>query len=119
MTIQTTIVLGEEFVTMTRDEYQALVDARDHEAAMRKVAAGLMPTVADAELDDYLAAPTPLAFWRKRSGMTQSALGSSIGVSQPYIAQLESGRRVAADIRIYNRIAKCLGVRIEDLIPDD
>jgi hypothetical protein len=32
------------------------------------------------------------------------------------LAQLESGQRVSADIAVYARLAKRLGVRIEDLI---
>jgi transcriptional regulator with XRE-family HTH domain len=37
-------------------------------------------------------------------------------VSQPYLAQLETGRRVSADIAVYAKLAKRLGVRIEDLV---
>jgi transcriptional regulator with XRE-family HTH domain len=70
-----------------------------------------MPTV-----DAYLAAPTPLAFWRKHRGLTQAALAEAAQVTQPYIAQLESGKKSAADITVYARLAKRLGIRIEDLI---
>jgi hypothetical protein len=49
MTIQTTISPdGERLVTMTAEEYQDLIDARDAAAAMREIAAGTMPTVAEA-----------------------------------------------------------------------
>lgn len=106
-------------VTMTRDEYQSLIDARDHAIAMREIMAGTMPTVPDSAVDDYLAAPTPLAFWRKHRGLTQAELADAAAVTQPYIAQLESGQKTSADIRIYARMAKRLQVRIEDLVADD
>src|ERR1700728_228699 len=69
MTIQTTISPdGERLVTLTAEEYQDLIDGRDAAVAMREIAAGTMPTVAEADLDAYLAAPTPLALWHKHRG---------------------------------------------------
>jgi DNA-binding XRE family transcriptional regulator len=104
-----------ETVTLTRREYQDLVDARDHAIAMREVATGAMETLTEAELDEYLAAPTPLAFWRARRGMTQAALAAAAGVTQPYLAQIEAGARIGS-IRIHARLAKALRVRVEDLV---
>jgi len=116
MTIQTLVSpSGDELVVLTRSDYQDLVDARDHAVAMQQIRSGIMPTLLDAELDDYLAAPTPLAFWRKKRGLTQAALASACGISQPYLAQMESGKRTG-DVAVYGRIAKHLGVRIEDII---
>jgi hypothetical protein len=57
MSIQTIVSpSGGELVVMSRQEYQDLVDARDHAAAMHAVASGA-DTFTDAELDEYLAAP--------------------------------------------------------------
>jgi hypothetical protein len=50
-----------------------LVDARDHALAMAAHARGEDPGLTDTELDEYLAAPTPLAYWRKHRGLTQAA----------------------------------------------
>ena len=105
-------------VTLTRAEYEDLVDARDAAVAMRAVASGTMETLSSAELDVYLAAPTPLAFWRKHRGLTQAALAAAVEVSQPYLAQLEAGRRVG-DVRLHARIAKALRIRMEDLLAED
>ena len=55
---------------MSEADFQDLLDARDHAEAMRGVAAGA-PTFAEAEVDAYLAARTPLAFWRQRAGLTK------------------------------------------------
>ena len=38
-------------------------------------------------------APTPLAFWRRRRGVTQAALAGLAETTQPHIAELESGKR--------------------------
>jgi hypothetical protein len=39
-----------------------------------------------------------------------------VGISQPYLAQLESGRRASADIAVYTKLAERLVVRIVDLV---
>jgi len=104
-------------VTITDTEYQELVDARDHAVAMRGIANGTLETLSDAEMDAYLAAPTPLAYWRKRRGITQATLAARIHRSQPYVAQLESGAR-SGDVLTLSAIARVLGIRIEDLVGD-
>jgi DNA-binding XRE family transcriptional regulator len=106
---------GERLVTMTAEEYQDLLDGRHAEAVMRGIAAGLIETLGEAEVDAYLAAPTPLAFWRKRRNMTQQQLADAIDVSQPYIAQLEAGLREAMG-SVYARLAAALRVRADDLL---
>lgn len=49
--------------------------------------------------------------------MTQTALAETIGISQAYLAQSESAKRVG-DVTLYARLARRLGVGIEDLLPD-
>jgi DNA-binding XRE family transcriptional regulator len=102
---------------MTADEYQDLIDARDAEAAMRSVEAGTMPTIADADVDAFLAAPTPLAFWRKQRGLTQTELAAAVAISQPYLHQLENGQRDAM-ASVYAKLARRLGVRVDDLLAE-
>jgi DNA-binding XRE family transcriptional regulator len=107
---------GMERVSLPRSEYQDLIDARDHAIAMRDVAAGA-PVLTENELDGFLAASSPLAFWRKRAGMTQTALAQKAGITQAFLAQIETGSRDGT-VAVLKRISKALGVRIEDLIPD-
>jgi DNA-binding XRE family transcriptional regulator len=105
---------GRECVIVDRRAYEDLLDARDHAHVMRDIATG-RPTLSPEELTAYLAAHTPVAYWRKRSGKTQMAIAAEIGVSQPFLAQIEAGKR-AGTIGVLSRLAKALGVRIEDLI---
>lgn len=104
-------------VTMGLAEYEDLVDSRDVALALRDIAAGTMPLIDEADMDAFLAAPTALAFWRKHRGMTQAQLAEAAEISQPYIAQMEAGQKVAG-VAIYARLARLLGVRIDDLIED-
>jgi len=90
----------------------------DAEAAMRAVAAGTLQTLSGDDVDAYLAAPTPVAFWRKHRGWTQADLAGAIGVSQPYLAQLENGRREGS-VSIYRRLARQLDLSVDELLPDE
>jgi DNA-binding XRE family transcriptional regulator len=113
-----TVQMLKDAVTMSRADYEDLVDSRDHAIAMREIESGTMPMIAEADMDAYLAAPTPLVFWRKHRGMTQTQLAEAAEVSQPYVAQLEAGVKQGAAASVYGRLARCLGVRIDDLVDD-
>ena len=102
-------------VILRRADYEDLIDARDHAQAMRDVATGAMETLSDAELDAYLAAQSPLAFWRKHRGLTQTAMAAATGITQPYLAQIEGGSR-GGDVALFAKFARTLRVRIEDLV---
>jgi DNA-binding XRE family transcriptional regulator len=101
-------------ITLSREEYEDLIDARDHAIAMRDVASGAA-TLSDAELDDFIAAKTPLAFWRHRAGLTQARLAEMVGVSQAFLAQLEGGVREGG-VGLHLKLANALKVRVEDLV---
>ena len=104
-------------ITLTRAEYEDLIDARDHAIAMRDIASGGVATLTGAEVDAYLAASSPLAFWRRHQGLTQVALAARVGIAQASLAQAETGRR-GLKVETYARLAKALKVRIEDLLAD-
>jgi DNA-binding XRE family transcriptional regulator len=105
---------GRERVILDRVEYEDLVDARDHAIAMRDIAGGAVP-LSSEEMTAYLASPTALSFWRKRAGKTQADLAAEAGVSQPFLAQIEAGKR-RGTVSVLARIAQALGVRIDDLV---
>jgi predicted transcriptional regulator len=66
-----------------------MIDAA-HEVIMAAVARGEQEMLA---AEETVAAPTPLAFWRVRRGLTQKQPSQTAGVSQSYITDLEVGRR--------------------------
>ena len=107
---------GKDMVLLSMDEYEDLVDARGHEAAIQAVASGAMDALSEDAAAAYLAAKTPLAFWRRHREMTQQALAEAVDVSQAYIAQIEAGVREGSPVTLRN-IARVLRMRMEDLVP--
>lgn len=107
---------GDEMVILPAREFEALVDARDHAVAMAAHARGEDEGVTEAEMDDYLAAATPMAFWRRKRGLTQTALAVAAGISQADLAQLEAGDRKGG-VDTYRALARALNVQIQDLLP--
>ena len=107
---------GEEMVILPARDFEALVAARDHAAAMAAYRRGEDEGVTEAEMDAYLAAATPLAFWRGKRGLTQAVLAALAGISQPYLAQLETGGRKGG-LGTYRALARGLGIALQDLMP--
>jgi len=59
-----------------------------------------------------------IATLRKRRGLTQAALAERSGVSQPMIAQIESGKLNNLTLKTLARTARALGASLKiDLIP--
>lgn len=112
---------GDEMVILSRRDFEAMqnrLDAAEHARAMASVAAGTMETLTEDEVRAALAAPTPLAFWRSKRGMTQTALAEQAGISQSYVADIEAGRRKGAPA-LFLRLARALSVRMEDIVADE
>ena len=107
----------DDTVTLTRAEYEDLIDARDHARAMQDLASGASEKLTDADADAYLAAPTALAFWRAKRGLTQAELASKVGITSAHVAAIAKGRR-GMSVDICAKLARALGVRMEDLVDD-
>ena len=119
---------GEEMVVLPRSEFDRLVslasgqsadddaaDLRDHDRAMAEFRAGRDEGLTADEMRALLAAPTPLAFWRKRRGLTQQELAEKAGMPQAYVSQLEAGKRQGSTAKL-RALAQALDVRINDLM---
>ncbi len=91
-----------------------MIDAA-HEMIMAAVARGEQEMLA---AEETVAAPTPLAFWRVRRGLTQKQPSQTAGVSQSYIADLEAGRR-KGDAALLERLVQALRLRIGDLVAEE
>jgi DNA-binding XRE family transcriptional regulator len=108
---------GEELVVLPRRDYEDLVDALAARKVDAALAAGREELLTAEETAALVAAPTPLAFWRKKRGKTQSQLAAEIGVSQNFLSDLERGK-AKGDVALFGKLARRLRVQMEDLAPD-
>jgi len=113
--------LGERLAVLNEQDYEALLDAADAlhaQTVMAAVARGELETFSSDEVDAFLDAATPLAFWRGKRKLTQAVLAQRIGISQSYLAGLEKGKR-KGDPALFLRLARALDVPMEALVAED
>ena len=117
--IQTiTTPTGEKMAILPLSDYEALLDAIDAAQALAEagaVARGDLETLTSLETAALIEAATPLAFWRGKRGLTQAELAAAVGISQSYVAGLESGAR-KGDPALFLRLSRALKVPLEHLI---
>ena len=125
MRVPKPVAQDDETVTFDRVELEAfLEDVADRQAFDRfdrhvqtvgmDEVMRLSYTAAEVDrmLDDGVAA---LTIWRERAGMTQRALAAAAGISQSYLAEIESGRKPGS-LAAMAAIAKVLRIPIEHLV---
>ncbi len=72
-------------------------------------------TITIDEVEDLLAAPTPLAFWRKKRAISDSELARQTGIPCLILSEIEAGNKTA-DAATLEKIASVLNVALDDLI---
>jgi DNA-binding XRE family transcriptional regulator len=108
---------GEEIVVLPRRDYDDLVDSLAAGRVEAVLAAGQEELLTREEAAALLAAPTPLAFWRKKRGIAQSQLAVELGVSEPFLSDLEDGK-AKGNMTLYRKLAQRIDLLIDDLAPD-
>ena len=76
--------------------------------AMADYRSGRVEALTTSEMRELMKAPTPLAFWRRRRGVTQAGLAET---TQPHIAELESGKR-SASLDVMATIGRALKLKV-------
>jgi DNA-binding XRE family transcriptional regulator len=121
MPVMTKTPGGEEIVILSRAEFDRLVarreDVDDVKAAdriMARVANSTEEILTDAEVSELLNAPSPLAFWRKKRGLTQAALAKAAGIAQGFLSEIEAGKK-SGDVKTLRKIASALTITLDDL----
>ena len=104
----------ERLAILPAEQYEEMRDALAHANAMADYRTGRDEGLTSDEVAALLAAPTPLAFWRVKRGMTQAKLAKATKTTQPHIADLESGKH-GGSLEMMARTAKALQVKIDDL----
>jgi DNA-binding XRE family transcriptional regulator len=103
-------------------EYEALVSALEEAEDIAAFDAAQAARAAGEELvpielvDRLLAGESPVKVWREHRGMRQNKLAEAAGLKQPYLSQIEAGKREGS-LDTMARIARALEVDLDDLVP--
>ena len=122
MNVITPIAETDQTVTLSRADYDALLEALEDaediataRAAERAVAAGESEYL-PIEMVERLSREHPLRVWREHRGLTGAALAKRSGVAQSYISEIETGRKPGS-FEAMAKIARALSVSLDDLAP--
>jgi DNA-binding XRE family transcriptional regulator len=110
-----------EWVVIPYADYQRLTEAaellediRDYDEAKQAIEEGeelLSSQVVYAILDGG----NPIRVWREHRGLTQRQLAEAVGISAPYLSQLESGKR-RGTTEVLSAIAEALDLALDDIV---
>jgi DNA-binding XRE family transcriptional regulator len=103
----------EEYLKLI-EQAELLEDIRDFDeinAAIKRGEEELIPAeVVNAILDGK----SPIKVWREYRGLTQQQLADVVGISKPYLSQLETGKRTGTT-EVLSTIAEALNVSLEQV----
>ncbi len=110
-----------EFAVISYDDYRHCLELLEDEADARVVAefhdayfAGREFMVPDEIMRRELAGESPIKLWREHRGLTQQELAKRVGISKPYLSQIETGKRQGT-IETLSFIAGALGIPLDIL----
>lgn len=97
------------------EKAEMLDDVAAFDKAAATLAAGEDELVSSDIVDLLLANVNGVKVWREYRGLSQATLADAAGLSQAYIAQIETGKREGR-VDAYKAIANILEVTVDDLI---
>lgn len=113
---------GEPFVALSRRAYDKLVEAAEDAADLaaiarfeRRLAAGEEEFIPSEMVDRILAGENAVRVWREHRGMTVAALAEKAGITQPYLSQIETGKREGT-LQTMKKVAEALKIGLDDLV---
>ncbi|MCX5518466.1 helix-turn-helix transcriptional regulator [Kaistia defluvii] len=119
--------ISDEIVVLSRRDYDALMARSGDEGAEDRMTATIIAESdaaiaagADIALPEDVwtaieAGETPVRAIRKHRGMTQTGLAAAAGVTQGYIADIETGKK-AGSTETLKAIARALAVPLDTLV---
>lgn len=114
--IQKLTIDGKSYVLLSEEDYEDIIDGLRAEAIMARIQAGeeTWPLEFVKELTET---DSRIRTFRNYRGLTISALAEAAGISQPYLSEIEAGKKTGS-VDVLKRIATVLRVDLDDLVVD-
>jgi len=112
--LRKTVIDGETYVLVPEDEYEDLMDSLAAEKIMARIRAGeeTWPAELVYELWETYSRIRTYRNYRK---MSVSDLAAAAGISQPYLSEIERGKKTGS-VDVLKRIAAALKVDLDDIV---
>jgi DNA-binding XRE family transcriptional regulator len=96
------------------EQAELLKDIRDFDAISAAIERGDEELIPAEVVNAILDGKNPVKVWREHRGLTQQQLADAVGISKPYLSQIETGKR-AGTTDVLTGIAKALDVSLEQI----
>lgn len=111
-----TVIDGKPFVLVPEEEFEDMMDIIMAKEIMARVAAGEETWPAEL-VYELLETDSRIRTFRTYRKMTVSELAEAAGISQPYLSEIEAGKKTGS-VDVLKRIASVLNVDLDDLVVD-
>ncbi|MBI3153568.1 MAG: helix-turn-helix transcriptional regulator [Chloroflexi bacterium] len=96
------------------EQAELLEDVRDFDRLSAAVANGEEELIPSEVVYAILDGENPIKVWREYRKLTQQQLADAVGISKPYLSQIETGKRKGTT-DILSAVAKALHVSLDDV----
>jgi len=108
-------VLPHEIYLKLTEEAEMLRDIRDYDTVKMAIERGEQEVIPSEVTYAILDGENPIKVWREYRSLTQQQLAKAIGISTPYLSQIEKNRRTGTK-EVLLAIAKALKVTLDDIV---
>ncbi len=106
----------EEFLQLL-EQAEMLQDISDYDQIIKAVAEGKEETIPAELAYALIEGENPIKTWREFRRLNQKQLAEAVGISIPFLSQIEFGKRKAST-KIMVKLAKTLQVMLDDLVTE-
>jgi DNA-binding XRE family transcriptional regulator len=96
------------------EKAEMLEDIHSYDEAKKAISSGDEELIPASVVNVLTDGENPIKVWREYRGFTQQEFAEQIGISVPYVSQLETNKRTPS-IDVIKRMAAILKVDIDDL----
>ena len=112
--LRKTVIDGETYVLIPEDDYEDLIDGIEAEKILARVRAGEETWPAELVYELW-ETDSRIRTYRNYRKMSVSDLAAAAGISQPYLSEIESGKKTGS-VEVLKRIAAALKVDLDDIV---
>lgn len=108
-------VLPYDTYLQLAEDAEMLQDIRDYDATKAAIAQGTEELIPAEVVFALLDGGNPVKVWRDYRGLGQQQLAEMVGISTPYLSQIETGKR-SGTAEMLRAIATALGVGLNEIV---